>query len=736
MLFVVVHEVPGRLRARVPGGFSRHLVPTLREALEALPGVTILALNARTGGVLCRYADTAARAALLQTLGRPKEARRTAVLPVGRPSADATAAPASRAVGSRFDSAGRKGGGRSRRAVLRHGAHRLPPPFVPLVRYFILRPLLPGLVRAVTALWRAAPFILRGGRALARGRVNVDVLDASALAVSLLRRDFRTVGLLAVLLGVGEALESWTRRTSLASLSESLSLNVDKVWVRAADGAERFIPLAEVTGGDLVVVRAGAAVPVDGVVESGEALVNQAAMTGEPLGVRRTAGGSVFAGSVVEEGELVVRATGVGEQTRLTRILRFIEESEALKAGVQTRAERLADAVVPFSFLLAGAVWLITRNPARAASVLLVDYSCALRLATPLAVLSAMRQAAGEGLLIKGGRYLEGLARADLAVFDNVVPVLRSRAEILSREDVLRITACLEEHFPHPVARAVVRRAEDEGLTHAEEHAEVEYVVAHGIASRLHGKRVLVGSRHYVGYDEGVDLAPAEDLIRELSGQGRSLLYLALDGELAGIVALEDPVRPEAAAVLTALANRGLSTAMLTGDDERTAAAVAARLGIDEYRSHVLPADKVAAVRQWQEQGHAVLMVGDGINDSPALSAADAGVAMRDGADLAREVAGVVLTADGRGLTGLLTAVDLGRGVMRRIRSHFAVILGFNSLFLLLGLTGLLRPGLAAALHNGTTVAVAVNAMRPLRLPGAAALHASDIGARRAGERS
>lgn len=749
MLFVVVHEVPGRLRARVPGGFSRHFVPTLREALEALPGVTILALNARTGGVLCRYADTAARAALLQTLGRPKEARRTAALPVGRPSADATAAPASRAVGARFDSAGRKGGGRSRRAVLRHGAHRLPPPFVPLVRYFILRPLLPGLVRAVTALWRAAPFILRGGRALARGRVNVDVLDASALAVSLLRRDFRTVGLLAVLLGVGEALESWTRRTSLASLSESLSLNVDKVWVRAADGAERFIPLAEVTGGDLVVVRAGAAVPVDGVVESGEALVNQAAMTGEPLGVRRTAGGSVFAGSVVEEGELVVRATGVGEQTRLTRILRFIEESEALKAGVQTRAERLADAVVPFSFLLAGAVWLITRNPARAASVLLVDYSCALRLATPLAVLSAMRQAAGEGLLIKGGRYLEGLARADLAVFDktgtltgarpsvtDVVPVLRSRAEILSREDVLRITACLEEHFPHPVARAVVRRAEDEGLTHAEEHAEVEYVVAHGIASRLHGKRVLVGSRHYVGYDEGVDLAPAEDLIRELSGQGRSLLYLALDGELAGIVALEDPVRPEAAAVLTALANRGLSTAMLTGDDERTAAAVAARLGIDEYRSHVLPADKVAAVRQWQEQGHAVLMVGDGINDSPALSAADAGVAMRDGADLAREVAGVVLTADGRGLTGLLTAVDLGRGVMRRIRSHFAVILGFNSLFLLLGLTGLLRPGLAAALHNGTTVAVAVNAMRPLRLPGAAALHASDIGARRAGERS
>lgn len=318
----------------------------------------------------------------------------------------------------------------------------------------------------------------------------------------------------------------------------------------------------------------------------------------------------------------------------------------------------------------------------------------------------------------------------------DVVPVLRSRAEILSREDVLRITACLEEHFPHPVARAVVRRAEDEGLTHAEEHAEVEYVVAHGIASRLHGKRVLVGSRHYVGYDEGVDLAPAEDLIRELSGQGRSLLYLALDGELAGIVALEDPVRPEAAAVLTALANRGLSTAMLTGDDERTAAAVAARLGIDEYRSHVLPADKVAAVRQWQEQGHAVLMVGDGINDSPALSAADAGVAMRDGADLAREVAGVVLTADGRGLTGLLTAVDLGRGVMRRIRSHFAVILGFNSLFLLLGLTGLLRPGLAAALHNGTTVAVAVNAMRPLRLPDAAALHASDIGARRAGERS
>lgn len=708
MLFVMVHEVPGRLRVRVPGGFSPRLVPALRGKLEALPGVAVLAVNARTGGVLCRYADAAARAALLQTLGWPEDARRA----TGPPAARGGALAPSR----RF----------SRRA-----AFRLPPPFAPLARHLVLRPLLPGLARVVTALWRSAPFIRRGGRALLRGRVNVDVLDASALVVSLIRRDYRTVGLLAVLLGVGEALESWTRRASLASLSESLSLNVDKVWIRADDGTERSAPLAAVAEGDLAVVRAGSAVPVDGVVESGEALVNQAAMTGEPLGVRRAAGDSVFAGSVVEEGALIVRATGVGEQTLLTRILRFIEESEALKAGVQTRAEHLADAVVPFSFLLAGAVWLITRNPARAASVLLVDYSCALRLATPLTVLSAMRQAAGEGLLIKGGRYLEGLARADLAVFDktgtltgarpvvtDVVPLRRNRGGMLSREDVLRVTACLEEHFPHPVARAVVRRAEEEGLMHAEEHAEVEYVVAHGIASRLRGQRVLVGSRHYVEHDEGVDLSSAGELIRDLAGQGHSLLYLALDGELAGIVALEDPLRPEAPAVLAALAERGLDAAMLTGDDERTAAAVAARLGIGKYRSRVLPADKVAMVRQWQARGRTVLMVGDGINDSPALSAADAGVALRDGADLAREVAGVVLTTDGRGLAGLPTAVDLGRGALRRIHAHFGTIVGLNSLFLLLGLSGLLRPGLAAVLHNGSTVAVAVNAMRPLRLGG------------------
>lgn len=448
--------------------------------------------------------------------------------------------------------------------------------------------------------------------------------------------------------------------------------------------------------------------------------MNQASMTGEALGVRRGPGMSVFAGTVVEEGEIAIRATGTGDDTRLNKIVKYIEESERLKAGIQGKAEQLADAVVPFSFLLAGLVWLITRNPARAAAVLLVDYSCALRLATPLAILTTMREGTAHGVLIKGGRYLEALAQTTAVVFDKTGTLTASRPEVAevipgegwTREDILRTAACLEEHFPHSVARAVVRKAEEEQLHHEEEHSAIDYVVAHGIASSLHGQRVLLGSRHYILEDEGISLDSLTEEADRLSQQGQSILYLAIDGRLAGLLGIQDPPRTESARIVQHLREYGIQRiVMLTGDDERTACAVARKLGITEYRAGILPAEKADAIAQLQREGHTVLMVGDGINDSPALSAADVGVTLREGADLAQEVAGVVLTS-GR-LDELLTALALGAATLRRIYQNFGIILGFNTLFLLGGLTGFLPPGLSAVLHNGTTVGVCLRATRP-----------------------
>jgi len=526
-----------------------------------------------------------------------------------------------------------------------------------------------------------------------------------------------------LLLGLGEALEYWTRRRSMDSLTESLALNVDTVWV-LADGVETSVPLSDVREGDLVVVRDGGSIPVDGIVEDGEAVVNQASMTGEPLGVPRSKGAAVYSGTVVEQGHLVIRATHVGDGTRLKQVVRFIEESEALKAGIQGKFERMADMAVPFTFALAGLVWLITRNPMQAASVLLVDYSCALRLATPLAVLAAMREGARHGVVIKGGRFLEALSEADTVVFDKTGTLTNASPHVVEvipaagheRNEVLRLAACLEEHFPHPVARAVVRCAQEEGLQHEEEHAQVEYVVAHGIASTLYGKAVRVGSRHYIECDEGIDLSPLEAEIDAQAQMGRSLLYLAIDGKLAGFLAIEDPLRPECPQVLKQLEELGFRRIlMLTGDDERTARAVAGKLGLKEYRAQVLPADKADVIADLTAQGCKVLMVGDGINDAPALSASHVGVAMCDGADLAREVANVLLTRPD--LSGLITARLLGRATLRRIHVNFAATMLLNSMFLAGGLFMILTPGVSALLHNLTTLGVTLNAMRP-HLPG------------------
>lgn len=682
MNFVLVHRIPGRARLRSDAPFGMRTAETLADRLDALEGVEGVRVNPRTGSVLLLYNDESVfdrASALLFGTDREPERRVPAPAP----------------------ERGEK------------------PGLFPFFHYLCLRPLLPVAVNMVSAFSRALPFLRRCLSSLANGRLDVDALDGAAIAVSLLRRDFSTVGLLTLLLGFGEALERYTQKKSLENLASHLALQADRVWVKRK-GAEELIPFGELRESDLVVVRAGSAVPVDGVVEGGTASVNESSMTGEPMGVLRSRGASVYAGTVVEAGEIHVRPTSLGKDTRMQQIVRFIEQSEQMKAGIQGRFEKLADKAVPFTFGLAALVWLFTRNLTRASSVLLVDYSCALRLATPLAILAAMDEGVKHKVMVKGGRFLEALSSVDTVVFDKTGTLTQSRPEVArvipaegyDEDFVLRLSACLEEHFPHPVARAVVHGAERRNLRHEEEHTEVEYVVAHGIASQWRGKRVLLGSRHYLSQDEGVDVSSMDAEVEELSREGYSLLYLALDGRLAGLIAMEDPLRPESAALVEKLRGMGVKhVLMLTGDDVRTASAVAGRLGITEFRAQVLPEDKARVVQELRSEGRVVLMIGDGINDSPALSSADVGVTLRDGSDLAREVADVVLM--GGSLRELVTALELGRGAMKRIHFNFLTTMMLNTAFLFGGLFGLLQPGASAVLHNLTTLGVSLNAMRP-----------------------
>ena len=683
MEFSIVHQIRGRARLRALHDFGMETAVMLADGLETVPGVEGVRVNPRTGSVLLVYGEESALSRAMDYLGR------------------AVALPGKKQVPIPQGSDGR-------------------PSLFPFFRYVCIRPFLPLFINMATAITGSLPFLKRCASSLMNRRLDVNVLDGTAIAVSLLRRDFRTAGLLTLLLGFGDALERYTHKKSLENLASHLALQVDKVWVRRC-GKDELIPYQEIAEGDQVIVRAGTAVPVDGVVMSGTAVVNESSMTGEPLGVMRCTGSSVYAGTVVETGEIFVRPTSIGVNTRMQQIIRFIENTEQMKAGIQGRFERMADKAVPFTFALSALILLLTRNVKRAASVLLVDYSCALRLATPLAILAAMNEGVKHSVMVKGGRFLEALSAVDTVVFDKTGTLTQSRPDVAyvvpaqgyNEDDVLRLSACLEEHFPHPVARAVVHSAEARDLHHAEEHTEVEYVVAHGIASQWKGRRVLLGSRHYISQDEGVDVSPMEEQVRELSRKGCSLLYLAIDGSLAGIIAMEDPLRSESRALIDRLYAMGIQhVLMLTGDDKRTAAAVAKRLGIREYRAQVLPEDKARVVADLKKQGRIVLMLGDGINDSPALSSADVGVTLRDGADLAREVADVVLM--GGTLNDLLTAIALGRGVMRRIRCNFITTMSLNSVFLAGGLLGVLQPGLSAVLHNLTTLGVCLNAMRPV----------------------
>ncbi|MDE7371569.1 MAG: heavy metal translocating P-type ATPase [Desulfovibrio sp.] len=695
MKFEIVHELPAterhphRVRLRCAADLTPRAALLLAHGLAALPGLTGVSVNHRTGRVLFFAESPEARAAALAHVAdetchtarhgiTPEEIEKivTGENPVGGVAA--------------------------------------------LVRFFIVRPFLPWPLRAVVSTAAAIPFILKGCRSLARGRLNVDVLDASALTVSLLMRDFRTVSLLTMLLAVGDALEVWTRQRALASLTESLTLDVDSVWVLQPDGTEAARPLGQVRRGDLIVVNDGSSIPVDGIVESGEALVNQAAMTGESMPVKRSHGGAVYAGTIVEEGRLVIRVTQVGESTRLQQVVTFIEQSEKQKSAIEARYTSLANKAVPFTFALAGLVWLFTRNIYRASSVLLVDYSCALKLATPLAVLTAMRHGTQQGIAIRGGRYLEAIREADTLVFDKTGTLTTSQpsvAEVVAApghdpRTVLGIMACLEEHFPHPIARAIVSHASAEGIAHEEEHTEVKYVVAHGISSHLHGHEMYLGSRHYIEHDEGVDLAVFADAIARETAKGHSVLFLAIDGKAAGMVSIQDPLRPEARQVVSAMRALGFGRIlMITGDGEKTARTVANELGITEFRAHVLPTDKGKIVMELTREGCKVMMVGDGINDGPALSAASVGVAMGDGTDLARAVANVVFTNST--LCDLVKIRLLAARALARIHTNARLGIGLNSLYLLGAIALGLPPALTAVLHNLTTIGISLNAIRP-----------------------
>lgn len=761
MVFTLVHEVGNRTRWRTDGTMSLASAKLLADELERVSGVTGLRVNPRTGSVVVTVADWDARGRVaayfasleksplitrVDTTAARRALARAAKCRTETPEKSAgvwsgTIATVNRALSdmpvlhvwqrlsqhflSRVPGRSPSRSGASARSgdltPVSAGREEGTLDFAPLTRFLFFRPLLPVGLNAANALLASVPFVLSGVKSLLRGRFDVAVLDGAALLVSLLRRDFRTAGLLIVLLGLGEMLESYTRKKSMASLADELALRVDSVWVRRGDGNVK-IALRDVTKEDVVVVHAGNAIPVDGIVVDGDGSVNQASMTGEPLPVHRMKGGTVFAGTVLEDGELMIRPTGVGDGTRLQQIVRFIENSEAAKAGIEGKALKWADRIVPYHFLLAGLVWLVTRDFARMASVLMVDFSCALRLATPLAILTAMRTGTQRGVVVKGGKYLEALAEVDTVVFDKTGTLTASAPKLsdvvslderYDADDLLRLAACLEEHFPHPVGRAVVHAAEAKGLAHAVEahDAKIDYVVAHGIASSVEGARVLLGSRHFVEEDEGVSVAVGHEAAERLAREGKSILYLAVGGKLAGLLGIEDPVRAEAKAVIAVLHERGVKEVwMLTGDDERTARVVAETLGIDHYRAGILPADKAAVVAALKEKGVKVLMVGDGVNDSPALSASDVGVTLRDGADIAQEVADVVLSENT--LEGLPVAMDLGKAAMARIRQNFVASVGLNGVFLAGGLTGTLMPAAGALLHNGTTIGVCLNAMR------------------------
>ena len=686
MKATIVHESRGRLRLRL-----HHRTLTLRQAdlletwLKGQSWVREAAVHERTGCVILTYQGE--RAQVLSAIGgfTWAEAERVVTLPEH----------STRALNRSFQE---KLAGK----VLGKAACTL---------------FLPAPLRAAQVIRHMIPFLRKGLHCLRQRRIKVELLDALSIGISACRRDFGTAGAVMFLLELGELLEDWTRKKSVADLAESLSLHVDRVWLQTPAG-EVLTPIAQVRPGDRVVIRAGGVIPVDGVLAEGEATVNQASLTGEPVPVPKRPGGAVYAGTVVEEGECVIEVRQASGQSRYDQIVTMIERSEQMKSAAEAKASGLADKLVPYTFAGSLLGFVLTRSVTRALSVLMVDFSCALKLAMPLAVLSAMREAGREHITVKGGKFLEAVAGADTIVFDKTGTLTHACPRVVQvvpfggrdEAEMLRLAACLEEHFPHSMANAVVAEAKRRGLTHEEYHSKVEYLVAHGIASAVDGEQVRIGSAHFIFEDEGVQIPTEEQARFDALPPEYSQLYLAIDGELAAVLCISDPLREEAHSVLEALRGLGLHhTVMLTGDSPRTAAAIASQAGVDEFRAGVLPADKADYVAALRRQGHTVLMVGDGINDSPALSEADAGIAISDGAAIAREIADITIAADS--LWELVRLRQLAMALMARIHANYRFVIGFNGVLIALGMAGVLPPAASAMLHNLSTLGVSLHSM-------------------------
>ena len=588
------------------------------------------------------------------------------------------------------------------------------------VIYFGNKIFLPYPIRAGITMITSVKYIWKGLTTLARRRIEVPVLDATAIGVSIFRGDISTASSVMFLLSLGEILEEWTHKKSVGDLARSMSLNISKVWL-VRDGQEIMVPVTEIRSGDPVRVHMGNVIPFDGCVTDGEAMVNQASLTGESVPVRRAEGSTVYAGTVVEEGEITFKVKEANGSSKYEKIMAMIEESEKLKSSLESKAEHLADRLVPYTFLGTGLVWLLTRNMTKTISVLMVDFSCALKLAMPLSVLSAIREASTHDITVKGGKYLEAMADATTIVFDKTGTLTKAQptvVEVISfneklPDELLRIAACLEEHFPHSMAKAVVREAEKKHLVHEELHSKVEYIVAHGISSMLEDKKVVIGSYHFVFEDERAQIpAEKQELFDHLSAE-YSHLYMAIDGRLAAVICIEDPLRPEAAEVVKELKKTGITkVVMMTGDSDRIARTIAERVGVDEYYSEVLPEDKAGFVEKEKAAGRKVIMIGDGINDSPALSASDVGIAISDGAEIAREIADVTIGADN--LYEVVTLKKLSNALMKRIRKNYKAIVGINASLIVLGVAGVFQPTTSALLHNTSTLVISMKSMKNL----------------------
>ena len=688
MKWKILHESKGRMRLHLnKPRMSLAEADQLQDYLAALPGVRTAAVYERTCDVVVVYTEN--RASLVKGLAAFRfDVEALAEVPANSP-----------------------------RAVNREYQEKL----VNMTIFHLARKLfLPMPLRIAYTAVRSLPYLWRGLICLLRRKLEVEVLDALSIGVSMLRGDFSTAGSVMFLLRLGELLEEWTRKKSLSDLARCMSLNVDRVWQQTAEG-EVLVPISQVRPGDAVVVHTGSVIPLDGRVLEGEASVNQASLTGEAEPVRKSTGAVVYAGTVVEEGQLVMTVEQQAGNGRYDQIVQMIEASEKLKSSSETRAAALADKLVPYSLLGTAVTYALTRNTTRAISILMVDFSCALKLSMPLAVLSAMRECGSYHITVKGGKYLEALAKADTIVFDKTGTLTHATPTVVdvvpfggrNADDVLRIAACLEEHYPHSMANAVVQAAAQKGINHEEMHSEVQYVVAHGIASSVAGEKVVIGSQHFVFEDEGCYIPTSESDKFDALPPEYSHLYLAIGGELAGVICIADPLREEAADVLKALRGLGIRKAvMMTGDNDRTASVIAKQVGVDAYYAEVLPEDKARFVEQEKAAGHTVIMLGDGINDSPALSAADVGIAISDGAAIAREIADVTVAADS--LNELVILKCIANGLQKRTHDNYRFIMGFNSTLIVLGAMGILQPATSALLHNASTLAISLKSMTNL----------------------